>query len=36
MNMDFENHEKQIAMIIEYLDKVGSENELDFIEYKSR
>jgi NAD kinase len=36
MNMDFDQHKKQISMIIDYLDEVGGSNELEFIEYKHR
>jgi hypothetical protein len=36
MNMDFDQHKTQVQMITEYLDKVGEENEMDFIEYKIR
>lgn len=34
--MDFDQHKTQVQMITEYLDKVGEENEMDFIEYKIR
>ena len=36
MNMDFDQHKKQVQMISEYLDKMGQDKELDFIEYKTR
>ena len=36
MNMDFDHHKNQISTIIEYLDKVGEEDESEFIEHKLR
>lgn len=36
MKMDIEKHEEQIKMVVEYLQKVGTEDEAKYIEYKNR
>lgn len=36
MAVEIEKHKEQIKMIVEYLQKVGTDQEPDYIEYKMR